>query len=143
MLGGRNREQLRRAFVEAWRRFRAGEGLEPLEAQIAAVIAEHPEYHGWLESGEAAVGAEFTAEGVAVNPFLHLGLHLALREQVATDRPIGIADVRARLARRFGSAHDAEHAMSEVLAEVLWQAQRSGSAPDESEYLERLRRLSA
>jgi hypothetical protein len=143
MFAGQNREQLRRGFVEAWRKFRAGETLEPLDAQIAAVIAEHPEYHGWLESGEAAVGAEFTPERGALNPFLHLGLHLALREQVATDRPVGITDVHTRLARRFGSAHQAEHIMSEILGEVLWKAQRSGGAPDESDYLERLRRLSA
>src|SRR5688572_21613590 len=49
-----SREQLRRMYVEAWRKQRAGEALEPLEAQVARVIAEHPEYHGVLTAGEAA-----------------------------------------------------------------------------------------
>jgi hypothetical protein len=31
--------------------------------------------------------------------------------------------------------------MIEPLAETLWEAQRSGQAPDELAYLERLRRL--
>ena len=31
--------------------------------------------------------------------------------------------------------------MIEVLATTLWDAQRAGRAPDESDYLERLRRL--
>jgi hypothetical protein len=135
------REQLRRRYLEAWRKFSARQPLEPLEAQLAAVIAEHPEYIAWLESGEAAVHAEFTPEHGRANPFLHLGLHLAIREQVATDRPAGIAQVHAGLTQRLGSAHQAEHAMLEPLAETLWEAQRGGAAPDESAYLERLRRL--
>ena len=79
--------------------------LSPWSAQLAAVIAEHPEYIGWLESGDAALGAEFTPEGGRENPFLHMGLHLAIREQVATDRPAGIAQIHERLAQRAGGAH--------------------------------------
>ena len=75
------------------------------------------------------------------NPFLHMGLDLAIREQVATDRPPGIANLHADLTRRAGGAHAAEHLMIEPLAETLWEAQRNGRPPDESAYLERLRRL--
>jgi Domain of unknown function (DUF1841) len=132
---------MRRRYLDAWRKFSAREALGPLEAQLAAVIAEHPEYVSWLESGEDALGAEFTPESGRENPFLHMGLHLAIREQVATDRPPGIAAVHAGLARRHGGAHDAEHAMIEPLAQTLWEAQRSGEAPDEARYLERLRGL--
>jgi hypothetical protein len=71
------REQLRRRYLEAWRSYRARTPLEPPEAQIAAVIAEHPEYIPLLESS-MALGAEFTPEGARENPFLHMGLHLAL-----------------------------------------------------------------
>ncbi len=137
---GESREQMRRRYQQAWRRFQAREPLEPLEAQLAAVVAEHPEYVAWLESGDAALLAEFPPEGGRANPFLHMGLHLAVREQVATDRPRGIADIHARL-RAGGDAHQAEHRMIEPLAETLWEAQRNGAAPDEAAYLERLRRL--
>jgi hypothetical protein len=138
---GEGREQMRRRYLEAWRKFSAREPLEPLEGQLAAVIAEHPEYIGWLESGDAPLAAEFTPEGGRENPFLHMGLHLALREQVSTDRPAGISAIHRALATRAGSAHEAEHRMIETLAESLWEAQRSGRAPDELGYLERLRRL--
>ena len=141
MFAGEGREQLRRRYLSAWRRFTAREPLEPLEAQIAAVVAEHPEYIAWLDSGEEALAAEFTPESGRSNPFLHMGLHLAIREQVATDRPAGIARIHEQLTRRNGSAHAAEHVMIEPLAEALWSAQRSGRAPDEQAYLERLRRL--
>ena len=70
-----------------------------------------------------------------------MGLHLALHEQVSTDRPRGIAAVHQRLAATPHGAHAAEHRMIEVLMTMLWEAQRSGHAPDESLYLERLQRL--
>jgi hypothetical protein len=132
---------MRRMYLEAWRKFSAKQPLEPLEAQLAAVIAEHPEYIPFLESGDTALGADFTPEGGQANPFLHLGLHLAIREQVTTDRPKGIAAIHQKLAARLGDAHAAEHAMLEPLAETIWEAQRSGILPDEQRYLERLKTL--
>jgi hypothetical protein len=141
VFAGQNREQLRRIYREAWRKYRARAPLEPLEAQIAAVIAEHPEYVPLLESGPKALTVDYTPEDGRANPFLHMGLHLAIREQVATDRPSGIAQIHGALTRRLGDSHAAEHAMLEPLAEALWEAQRSGAAPDEQRYLERLRAL--
>jgi hypothetical protein len=141
MFAGQSREQMRRIYLTAWQKFSARAPLEPLEAQIAAVIAEHPEYLPFIESGDAAVGADFTPEAGAVNPFLHLGLHLAIREQVATNRPAGVRAIYEALAQRHGSGLEAEHAMLDVLAEAIWEAQRNNVMPDEQAYLEKLRRL--
>jgi hypothetical protein len=141
VFAGQSREQLRRMYLEAWRKFSAKQPLEPLEAQLAAVIAEHPEYLRWIEAGDAAINAEFTPESGRQNPFLHMGLHLALREQVATDRPKGIAEVHRKLSAKLGGAHEAEHAMLEPLAETLWEAQRNNRMPDEQVYLDRLKAL--
>jgi hypothetical protein len=140
MFANASREALRQRYVEAWRRRLTGLPLEPLDAQIADVIALHPEYHAALEN-TAAVSNAYTVEAGQTNPFLHMGLHLAIREQVGTRRPAGIEAVHAKLARRLGDAHEAEHRMIEVLAEALWEAQRAGRAPDEQRYLERLQRL--
>src|SRR5262249_41249921 len=141
VFAGQNRDQLRRMYLEAWRKFSQRAPLEPLEAQVAAVIAEHPEDVPWLQSAEQALTADFTPEGGQQNPFRHMGLPLAIREQVATNRPAGIATIHAALSKRLGSAHAAEHAMLEPLAETLWEAQRSGRSPDEQVYLEKLRKL--
>jgi len=136
-----SREQLRRMYLESWHKFSNKQPLEPLEKQLAAVIAEHPEYLQFIETGDAALTAEFTPESGRQNPFLHMGLHLAIREQVATNRPPGIADIHRTLTTRLGDAHAAEHAMLESLAEALWESQRTGRQPDEQAYLEKLRRL--
>ena len=141
VFAGQNRDQLRRMYLDTWKKYTSRVPLEPLEAQVAAVIAEHPEYVPWLESGDEAVATEFTPEGGQQNPFLHMGLHLAIREQVATNRPTGITAIHETLSKRMGDAHAAEHAMLEPLAETLWEAQRSGRVPDEMAYLEKLRAL--
>ena len=136
-----DRSSLRRMYVDAWRKHREARPVEPVEDQIVRVVELHPEYAALLESGEASLDRDYTPEGGQTNPFLHMGLHLAIREQVATDRPAGIADMHRALLARLGDAHAAEHAMIDCLGEALWQAQRSGRPPDETAYLESLRRL--
>lgn len=140
MLFGGDRGELRRMYGEAWRKRRESMPMTPLEHQITAVIELHPEYQDAV--AEAGNERDYSPEGGVTNPFLHMGLHLAVREQIATDRPAGIRSVFDRLRAATGDGHVAEHRMMECLAEALWQAQRDGVAPDEQAYLERLRRLS-
>ncbi|HKL63259.1 MAG TPA: DUF1841 family protein [Woeseiaceae bacterium] len=139
MLFGQDRDELRRMYAEAWRKATESRPMSALEAQIADVVAAHPEYQRAL--ADSGLDRDYTGADGAANPFLHMGLHMALREQVATDRPAGVRLVFEGLAARLGDAHEAEHRMIECLAETLWEAQRAGAAPDEAAYLERLRRL--
>ena len=139
MLFGQDRDELRKMYVDAWRKRVAGDVLTPLESQIAQVVEDHPEYHQYLTSGD--VEADFSPDAGRSNPFLHMGLHLSIREQVATDRPPGIRAVFQSLCKTTGSHLEAEHQMLECLAETLWESQRNNAPPDEYKYLERLRRL--
>ena len=139
MIFGQDRAELRKMYAEAWRKLVAGQPMSPLESLIADVVALHPEYHEALAGDD--LDRDYTPEGGRTNPFLHMGLHLGLREQVATDRPAGIGKIYETLAARLGDPHAAEHLMIECLAETLWEAQSANRAPDETLYLERLRRL--
>ena len=65
VFSGQNREQMRQMYLEAWRKYTARQPLEPLEAQLAAVMAEHPEYVPLLESGPQALAADYTQIGRA------------------------------------------------------------------------------
>ncbi len=141
--GGHTREQLRQRYADAWRKHRARSPLTPLDSMIVDVIELHPEYRPVVENIDAATGFEAGAPAPAENPFLHMGLHLAVREQVSVDRPPGIRELHRTLQSRFGDAHDAEHALMEALAEILRQAQRDGRAPDEKHYMEIARRRAA
>jgi hypothetical protein len=139
MIFGRDRTELRQMYVDAWRKAREGRPLSQLEAQIADVIADHPEYHDVITGNE--LEESYAPEGGRSNPFLHMGLHLALRDQVSTDRPPGVRSVFESIVGRARDRLDAEHRAIECLAETLWEAQRQNSAPDEQQYLEKLKRL--
>ena len=139
MIFGQDRQELRQMYSDAWRKDQQGEIVSPLEAQIAQVVREHPEYQAVVSGDD--LGAADKAEGGRSNPYLHMGLHLAIREQVATNRPPGIHTVFQNLTKQTGDLLEAEHRMLECLAETLWEAQSQNVAPDEQKYLERLRQL--
>jgi hypothetical protein len=135
------RDKLRQFYCDSWEKhLLQKEELSPLEQQVAAVIKEHPEYHQILENKEASISADYIPEMGDNNPFLHLGMHLGLREQVSTDRPPGIAELYQRLVTLKG-VHDAEHEMIECLAEAIWQAQQNQTAPDDISYLDCLGKI--
>ena len=128
-------------YLDAWHKHRNQQPMQPLEAQIADVIELHPEYQAFLTDSAAVLDKDWLPEGGASNPFLHMGLHLAVRDQIATDRPVGIKAAYQSLLHRRGSRHDAEHQLIECLAEALWSAQRSGQPPDEAAYLIKVRSI--
>ncbi len=139
MIFGQDRNELRQMYADAWAKRRDDKPMTPLEAQIADVVAMHPEYQSTEAGGE--LDEDYTPDGGKTNPFLHMGLHLGVREQLSTNRPAGIRAVYEKVAGRTGDAHAAEHQMIECLAETLWEAQSANRPPDENRYLERLRRL--
>jgi len=143
MLFGQNRDQLRNLYCQAWRQHRQGQPLQPLQAQIVAVVAQHPEYQPLLENPERALDKEYLPELGETNPFLHMGMHLALQDQLSTDHPAGIRDLYQRLSARYSDSHELEHRLMECLAEMIWQAQRTAAAPDEKRYLDCIRAITA
>lgn len=132
-----SREASRQFFRDAWRKRCAGVPLEPMEALVSDVIAAHPEYHAEL----AGHALDAPSDNPAHNPFLHMGLHIALGEQLQADHPPGVRAEFARLCASGAERHELEHRVMAVLADVLWEAQRSGRLPDQDLYLARLRAL--
>ena len=135
-----DRGQVRQMYIDVWQKLQQKQLLEPLEALIAEVIELHPEYHALLAEDADIKQRDFTPEGGQTNPFLHMGMHIALREQAGADRPPGIRAIYEKLSRGRGQ-HEAEHAMMECLGQALWQAQRNNQPPDEADYLECLKKL--
>ena len=134
-----SRDEVRRFFCEAWRKHGDAQPLTPLEAIAVDWIARHPEYHALLSDPETALAAEFPAEAGRTNPFLHLGLHLSLVEQLQIDQPPGIRQAWQALLRVSADEHEAAHRAIDALAETIWEAQRDRQPPSNERYLERLR----
>ncbi len=135
-----SRDEARRFVIGAWTKFRAGEPLSDIERLVASLVAMHPEYQPLIEEGERHLEREWTPDGGAANPFLHLSLHLAVAEQLAIDQPPGIRAEFERLREARGDEHAALHAVLECLGETMWQAQRLRTGPDAGVYLACLRR---
>jgi hypothetical protein len=138
-----SKEEVRRFFRDTWRKHVAQQILTPLETMALDWIIEHPEYQALLNSDDLET-REFRIEDGQANPFLHLSMHLAIAEQLSIDQPKGIRAVYERLVRRRGDAHAAAHEVMQCLGEVVWAAQRAGSAlpPDamSAQYLDCLAR---
>jgi hypothetical protein len=131
-----DRDTLRRIYVEAWRKHRESLPLEGVERVLVEVVLEHPEYHDLLADEDRALGTDFPPDAGQTNPFLHMGMHIAIREQLATDHPPGLRAAYHALAARLPDPHAVEHHIMECLGRVLWEAQRASRPPDEVAYLD-------
>ena len=136
-----NRTDARRFFLNVWQKYEKKQPLEPMEALILEVILSHPEYHNLLQMGEDVLHEDYTPEQGRTNPFLHMGMHIAIREQIQTDRPAGIRELYDTLVQKKGDQHEVEHSVMECLGEALWQAQRNNTMPDDAAYLESIKAL--
>ncbi len=131
-----DRAAMRQVFYAAWQHFQDQKPLEGVEALIVETLLAHPEYHA-LFAREPGPG-DSEPEG---NPFLHLGLHIALAEQISTDRPAGVVDQWQRLREQVKDPHHARHLMMECLEGALREAQQQRQMPDEASYIAHLREL--
>ena len=141
MLYPSDKSQLRQYFCDVWQRYRDGTPLQATEQLIADIIVEHPEYHSLLANPQLAIQQTFASELGQSNPFLHLSIHIAVREQLQTQRPIGITQLYQQLLKSIGNSHDTEHRIMECLAEILWESQHNGRLPDDASYLEKIQQM--
>jgi len=140
-LFGSNRRDTREVFFQTWGKMKRGEPLEGIETIIARIVQLHPEYHPVLEDRDLYEDRDYLPEYGETNPFLHMGMHVAIEEQLSIDQPRGIRMEYERLMLKLGDPHAVQHAFMECLGEMLWQSQRQQLPPDESIYLECLRRF--
>ena len=131
--------EIRQFYIQSWKKYQHQQALAPLEKQICDVITMHPEYQKWLN--ESFLDTSFHPEVHGSNPFMHMGLHLAIIEQIQTDRPQGIREVYQQLLSQYVDRHSLEHALMDTLSQVLWEAQKTQQAPDEKKYLQQCKQL--
>lgn len=141
MFFGTSIQETRQMFYTSWRKYKQKQPLLPLEEQIVQVIAQHPEYHAWLEQPLESIGTIQAPLPEGTNPFLHMGLHLAIRDQMTLDRPTGIQAIYHALLRRYNDPASVEHQLMAELATCLWHAQQDNALPNEADYLAACRKL--
>ena len=138
---GNDRNQIRQFYFDVWNKHQNGALLQGLETVVAQVIEEHPEYHKLLNDADANLNRDWTPEQGESNPFLHMGMHISIQEQLGSQRPPEIRSIYQQLLNKYANAHETEHQMIECLGFVMWQAQSTGKEPDLNQYLECLKKL--
>ena len=135
MFYGDTIQETRQIFFSSWDKFQKKLPLSPLEHQVIDVLVDHPEYHHFLNNPEKYLEYDFNPQVDGSNPFLHLGLHLAIREQIATNRPQGIKSAYLELLKKYVHPLEVEHLIMQQLADFIWLAQKNNLPPDENKYL--------
>ena len=135
-----SRDQARQLFFDAWQKYQRREMLSAMEDMALEVILLHPEYQRVLETPERYQHKDYLPETGDINPFLHMSMHVAVKEQLSIDQPSGIRQRFQRLLLKTGDEHVATHQLMECLAEMIWRAQRDQQALDATVYFECLDR---
>lgn len=125
-----SRQDARQFFFSTWRKYRSHKPLEGLETTVLDALLAHPEYHALLDHPDRYLERDYPPEFGETNPFLHLSMHLTIAEQLGIDQPPGIRAHYQALLEKTGDAMEAQHEMMDCLAEMIWQAQRNGTAFD-------------
>lgn len=141
-LYGQDRTDIRDVFFNAWAKYNSGETLQGAECTIVHVALQHPEYHDVLSNRDKYSDRDYHVDGEETNPFLHMGMHVTIIEQISLDKPEGVRPRFGQLLHKIGHEHEVQHRMMECLGQWLWQAQQSNSPPSEQDYLDCLQRVS-
>lgn len=131
MLYTQDRTEQRQFLANAWQKFLDKKPLDPLEDQLTQVIALHPEYHALIQDIES----DYFPEQGEVNPFLHINLHLSLREQLSINQPTGINDYYQKILNKVKDPHEVEHKMMDCIAQMIFSAQKNNSPMDHQAYI--------
>ena len=131
----------RRIFFKTWAKHRAKLPLDQFEQQMVFVIQQYPEYHEMLSNPDQFLQKEYPPTSLDSNPFLRMGIHMSLVEQLHLDQPQGIREIYNALSTQLGNPALAEQHMIVSLANTLWAAQAEGRFPTDEEYLADLKDL--
>ena len=126
-----DRKKQRKYLAASWQKYTNNEPLEPLEKQLASIIEIHPEYHELIGN----IDSDYFPEQGEVNPFLHINLHLALRDQLSIDQPKGIKEAHQKLINQHKDPHAVDHLMMECIAEMIYISQKNNTVIDHENYL--------
>ena len=127
-----DRQTQRKFLANSWQKYTSNKPLEPLEKQLVSIIEIHPEYQDLIGN----IKSEYSPEQDEVNPFLHINLHLALRDQLTLNQPKGIKVVHQKLISNYKDSHKVEHLMMECIEEMIYISQKNNTTMDQERYLE-------
>ena len=126
-----DRKKQREYLANSWQKYTSNKPLEPLEIQLVSIIEIHPEYHDLIGN----IDSEYFPEQGEVNPFLHISLHLALRDQLSINQPKGVKEAHQKLMNHYKDPHVVEHLMMECITKMIYLSQKNNTPINQEVYL--------
>ena len=136
---GQDIQELRKVYFDAWEKFNQNAILSSLEKIIAQVILAHSEYHDFFLDRNNLNTTLTHSDGTP--HFFHLGLHVALGEQLQADKPKGIKIIYNKLLNLYFDPLEVEHKMIHCLMAFLVESAQQPTQPNEKKYLAKLEKL--
>lgn len=136
-----SRDETRAVFFDAWYKYKAQEKLTPMQEQLVQLIEAHPEYLDIFNHPEKYKDVDFKVADHEENPFLHLGCHYTILEQVSIDQPQGMRSVYEQLVKQTKDVHEAEHQIMGILGKLIWKMLKEDKAFDQQDYLKQIQQL--
>jgi hypothetical protein len=129
-----SQSDVRNFFFDTYAKSKQQQALNDLEKIALSIIFEHPEYEKILSNKEQYFDYQWLPENGETNPFLHMSMHMSIIEQLSINQPHGIITLYKELYKKFEGEHKAQHELMDCIAEMIWQAQKSSTAPDPEVY---------
>lgn len=121
-----------------WEMAQAGGPLDGEDAQIAAIMREHTQWHHlWARLDELS-DAEIERGGV--NPIMHCIIHQVVTNQIDGATP-GVSDALQSLKASGLDRHEAIHRIGAAFTECLWEVMKYKRPFDDAKYLQKLKAM--
>ncbi len=125
--------QMREMFFSVWDKRQDGVNLSLVEQQIWYVISAYSEFHYIFANPDKYMFKDTWSDDK--NPFLCMGLHLGVMEQVINDSPEGIKPLYLKLCEQMKYAVKAEIAMRKVMVRFVKKTANENKPLDSRKYL--------
>ena len=122
----------RKLLSTVWKQYKRGGPLNPKEERIASILEEHPEFFDFWEGGGES--DHVVVEGKALNPYLHIQMHLMVESQIEGGKPKEVSETLERLTDAGVPRHEAVHRIITALVPEIYRSMAEKRPLDEGAY---------
>lgn len=112
-------------FFEVYDKYIKQQPLFGIELIALEVMQQHQEYIPIIKQKDKYLNYQWLPESGETNPFLHMSMHISIKEQVSINQPIGIVNYYNQLLHKYQEQMVVEHHIMDCLAEMIWYAQKN------------------
>lgn len=115
------------------------DGLTDDEKEIAWIMLEHEEFNDDFRNAEELADYEYNPDS-EVNPFMHIGIHIAVENQLKQKEPLEVCEFYNAAKERGVSHHEIIHRLGFILMPLVFHTLKHLKPFDNERYKNLLRK---